>query len=88
MLLAGPAWAADEPVLLSDAELSEVSAGEQITLEDFDVSVYDNSAGYFTMDIAHSAFNGAQGVFTTLQTVNSSVDLNLIVNIYLGQQQL
>jgi len=73
---------------LSDAELDQVAAGELLmTLEDFNVFVHNNEAGFFTMDIASSAFSGAQGVFTTLQTVNSAVDLNLVVNVYLGWQQ-
>jgi len=37
------------------------------------------------MDIANSAFGGAQGVFTTLQTVNSAVNLDVVVNIYVGR---
>lgn len=87
-----PAWgpgsqatvAAAELTALSDDELGEIEGGELLmSLEDFDVFVHDNEAGMFTMDIAQSAFNGAQGVFTTLQTVNSAVDLNVVVNIYL-----
>jgi hypothetical protein len=73
---------------LSDEELGEIAAGDvQMTVEDLSVFVHDNEAGYFTMDIAQGAFNGAQGVFTTLQTVNSAVDLNVVVNIYLSGSQ-
>ena len=74
---------------LSDAELADVSAGDlEFALGEFDVFVSDNEAGFFTMDIAQQAFGGAEGIFTTVQAVNSAVDLNLIVNIYLNQQAL
>ena len=76
---------AGEPALLSDEELAEVTAGEfAINLDGFDVVIQDNQAGTFTLDIAQSAFGGAQGVFTTLQAVNSAVNLSVIVNIYLN----
>ena len=81
---------AGEPELmaLSDEELGEIAAGDvQMTLEDLSVFVQNNEAGYFTMDIAQNAFDGAQGVFTTLQTVNSAIDLNVVVNIYLSGSQ-
>lgn len=72
---------------LTDEELGEVSAGDlQLSLEDFDVMISGNEAGLFTMDIASSAFNNAQGVFTTLMAVNSAVDLTVIVNIFFNQQ--
>jgi len=77
----------DQLASLSDEELAGVSAGDyQITLDRFDVMIQDNQAGQFTMDISEAAFNGAQGVFTTLQTVNSAVDISVIVNIYVNQQ--
>lgn len=77
----------DELASLSDDELAGVRAGDyQITLDRFDVMIQDNQAGQFTMDISEAAFNGAQGVFTTLQTVNSAVDMSVIVNIYVNQQ--
>lgn len=72
---------------LNDEELSDVCAGEfQLNLDNFDVVIQDNQAGQFKVDIAQNAFRGAQGVFTTLQAVNSAVDLTVIVNIYVGQQ--
>ena len=71
---------------MSDQELEQVSAGEfSMSLDEFDVVIQDNKAGAFSLDIAQSAFRGAQGVFTTLQTVNSAVDLNVVVNIYLNR---
>lgn len=78
---------------LSDSELAEVSAGdlsftEMIELGEFDAFISQNEAGFFTMDIAPHAFNGAQGFFTTVQAVNSAVDLNLIVNIFLDRSVL
>lgn len=83
-------------VALDDDQLASVNAGEfslsdfAVKFQGFDVSIHDNEAGDFSLDIAQSAFNGAQGVFTTLQTVNSAVDLTVIVNIFLnttGQSQ-
>ncbi|MBI3996972.1 MAG: hypothetical protein HY352_04865 [Candidatus Omnitrophica bacterium] len=77
-----------EPGALNDEELSEIRAGEfQLNLDNFDVVIQDNQAGQFKVDIAQNAFRGAQGVFTTLQAVNSAVDLTVIVNIYLGPPQ-
>lgn len=76
-------------IALGDEELAQVSAGDfEIDLETFDVMIRDNEAGFFTLDIANTAFAGAQGLFTTLQTVNSAVDLNIIVNIFVNQQNL
>lgn len=97
-------WAADLSdaadtagmVALDDDQLAGVSAGEfnlndfAVEFKDFNVSLQDNQAGEFTMSIAQDAFNGAHGVFTTLQAVNSAVDLTVIVNIFLnttGQTQ-
>ena len=75
-----------EFVALTDEELGQVSAGDlQVSLEDFDVMISGNEAGLFTMDIASSAFNNAQGVFTTLMAVNSAVDLTVVVNIFFNQ---
>ena len=72
---------------LSDAELGEVNAGDfQVALDGFNVAIENNEAGLFTLDIAQSAFNGATGLFTTLQAVNSAVDLTVIVNIYINGQ--
>jgi len=77
----------DGAAVLNDDELSDVMAGEfKMNMNNFDVRIQDNQAGQFNFDIAQNAFHGAQGVFTTLQTVNSAVDLTVIVNIYLGQQ--
>jgi hypothetical protein len=74
--------------VLSDEELGGIEAGNiAFDLEDFNVAIQDNEAGVFTLDIAHSAFGGAQGVFTTLQAVNSAVDLTVIVNIYLNGKE-
>lgn len=85
-------------VALSDEELAEVSAGDfelrdlSLTLnrngEVFDVNLQNNVADRFTLDIAQGAFNSAQGVFTTLQTVNSAVDLSVVVNIFFNGQNL
>lgn len=73
---------------LSDDQLADVSAGDfQTMLKDFNVNISDNQAGAFTLDIGQTAFGGANGIFTTLQAVNSAVDLTVIVNIYLGSQQ-
>ena len=70
---------------LNDADLAQVSAGSyDLTLDGFDINIANNEAGQFTFDIAQSAFANAQGIFTTLQTVNSAVDLTVIVNIYMG----
>lgn len=81
-------------IALSDEELGDVSAGDfqpndlKLTLDQFNVSIQNNQAGLFTFDIGQNAFQGAQGIFTTLQLVNSAVDLNVIVNIFLnGFQQ-
>ena len=81
-------------VVLKDEDLGDVSAGDfqpsdlKLTLDQFNVSIQNNQAGLFTFDIGQSAFQNAQGIFTTLQLVNSAVDLNLIVNIFLnGFQQ-
>lgn len=72
-------------VALSDTDLADVSAGDfATTVNGFDVTIQDNQAHEFTFDIAQSAFDSAHGVFTTLQTVNSAIDLTVIVNIYLG----
>ena len=74
-----------EATALSDSELDEVSAGDfAMALDRFDLTIHDNQAGRFTMDIAEGAFNAAQGVFTTLQAVNSAVDLTVVVNIFLN----
>ena len=90
------AWASQQQVVaddlqlaaMSDEELGGVAGGDlrQVSLDDFNMTISNNQAGYFTMDIAQSAFDGAQGVFTTLQTVNSAVNFNLVVNIYLNAQ--
>jgi hypothetical protein len=70
---------------LDDHQLSDVRAGDfEFGLEGFDISVSDNEAGLLTLDIAQNAFENARGLFTTLQAVNSAVNLNLIVNIYLN----
>ena len=89
-LLAAPAMSSAETlpadaglVALSDQDLEGVTGGEfELALEGFDILIADNEAGMFTMDIAQSAFQSAQGIFTTLQAVNSAVDLTVIVNIY------
>ena len=76
----------DGAVAMSDQELGQVSAGDfEVNLGTFDVLIDNNQAGMFTLDIARSAFGGAQGLFTTLQAVNSAVDLTVIVNIFLNQ---
>ena len=76
------------PVILSDDELGEVRGGDLDIVFDgktamFTSSVADNAARNFSMTVDQSAFAGAQGIFTTLQAVNSAVNLNVIVNIYL-----
>ncbi len=77
----------NDPAAMNDDELSDIRAGEfKMNMGNFDVLIQDNQAGQFKFDIAQNAFHGAQGVFTTLQAVNSAVDLTVIVNIYLGQQ--
>ncbi len=76
-----------EGLAMDDAQLADVEAGDfQVALEGFEVLIQDNSAGEFTMSIAESAFGSAQGLFTTIQAVNSAVDLTIIVNIFLTQQ--
>jgi hypothetical protein len=73
-------------VALSDEQLETVTGGDyELALEGFEVLIAENEAGYFTMDIAQNAFDGAQGLFTTLQAVNSAVNLNVIVNIYVDR---
>ena len=73
---------------MDDQALSQVNAGSfEFMMDDFDVLISNNQAGLFNLDIANSAFNGAQGIFTTLQTVNSAVDLTIIVNIFLNNNQ-
>ncbi len=83
-------------VALDDEQLADVSAGEfnlsdfSVDFKNFSVSLQDNEASDFTLNIAQNAFGGAHGVFTTLQAVNSAVDLTVIVNIFLnttGQSQ-
>jgi hypothetical protein len=72
-------------VALTDEQLETVSGGDyELALEGFEVLIAENEAGYFTMDIAQNAFDGAQGLFTTLQAVNSAVNLSVIVNIYVN----
>lgn len=74
-------------IALSDEEMEGVTGGDfELALEGFDILIEDNEAGMFTMDIAQSAFDSAQGIFTTLQAVNSAVNLSVIVNIYLNGQ--
>ena len=87
-----------ELVALDDEELAGVSAGDfsvkdiELTLnqdgQNFTVDLQNNRAERFSMDIAQSAFGSAQGVFTTLQTVNSVVDLSVVVNIVINGQTL
>jgi len=89
VLMAGgqSSWAASpDLMLLSDEELDQISgAGEiQLTKGDFDVFIGENQLGQFQLDIAPTAFQNAQGFFTTLQAVSSAVDLTVIVNIYLN----
>lgn len=85
LIAAGAPSATAGPASLSDDELAEVTAGEfAVSLDGFDVVIQDNQAGTFTLDIAQSAFDSAQGVFTTLQAINSAVNLSVIVNIYLN----
>ena len=74
---------------MTDDELAGVNAGVyDLQLPDFNVVLQNNEAGMFSLDISQEAFNGARGLFTTLQAVNSAVDLTVIVNIYLNGQQL
>lgn len=74
-------------VTLSDEELDGVTGGDfELALEGFDILIGDNEAGMFSMDIAQNAFDSASGIFTTLQAVNSAVNLSVIVNIYLNGQ--
>jgi hypothetical protein len=71
---------------MSDEELGGIHAGEiGLSLDGWEILVQNNDAGFFTLDIAESAFGQAQGLFTTLQAVNSAVNMNVIVNIYLNQ---
>ena len=93
-----PVWASQQPVLadgqqlvaMSDEELGGVAGGDlkMLSLDNFNVMVQNNQAGLFTMDIAQGAFDQAQGVFTTVQAVNSVVDLSVVVNIYLNGKTL
>ena len=77
--------ASGEMVTLSDEDLEGVTGGDyELALEGFDILIGDNEAGQFTMDIAQGAFDNAQGIFTTVEAVNSAVNLNVIVNIYLN----
>ena len=95
LLVLGPVcaatFAADIPqsmdiAELNDEELSAVTAGQfAINVEGFDVTIQDNQAGDFTLDIAQNAFDSASGLFTTVQAVNSAVSLSMIVNIYINQ---
>ncbi|PIQ84482.1 MAG: hypothetical protein COV75_02015 [Candidatus Omnitrophica bacterium CG11_big_fil_rev_8_21_14_0_20_63_9] len=71
---------------MSDEELAEVSAGDiDVDLGALDVILQDNLASHFGLNISSNAFQSAQGLFTTIQAVNSAVNLKLIVNIFLGQ---
>ena len=89
-VLEEPAAEKTELVALTDEELAEVSAGDfelsdfEMSVNGFDVTLQDNGASMFTMDIAQNAFDSAQGVFTTLQAVNSAVQMSLVVNIYIN----
>lgn len=79
-----PFEAAMELASLSDNELDGYSAGEtQVILDDFFITIDNNSADLFTMSIAQDAFGGAQGLFTTIQAVNSAINMTMIVNIWL-----
>jgi hypothetical protein len=88
VVIAAPAtgWPSPQAMIeLSDAELSLAVGGVfETQLGEFNVTIQDNDAGSFTLDIAQSAFQNAQGVFTTLQTVNSAIDLTVVVNIFLN----
>lgn len=71
---------------MSDEELAQVSAGDiDVDLGALDVILQDNLASQFGLNISSNAFQSAQGLFTTIQAVNSAVNLKLIVNIFLGQ---
>ena len=82
-----------ETATLSDEELSEVSAGDfdlkdfEMNYNGFDVTLDHNTADRFRFDIAQNAFDSARGVFTTLQAVNSAVDLTVVVNITINGQR-
>lgn len=77
----------DNLITLSDEELAGFSAGEmEFSLDEFLLRIEGNSADMFSMGIAESAFAGAGGIFTTLQAVNSAVNMTLIVNIWLDGQ--
>lgn len=84
------------PIPLSDAELSTITGGvteiniqvvnDVITLEqggEFLTFLQGNAAFDFNQGISGNAFRGAEGVFTTLQAVNSVIQLDMVVNIYL-----
>lgn len=77
---------------MSDDEMSEVAAGnfQLLELDKFNVLIQDNEAGLFTMDIAQGAFHDAKGLFTTVQAVNSAVNVKatMIVNIFLNGQNV
>lgn len=85
------------PVALSDEELGEITAGattinvqvenDVITLEqggEMVTLMQGNLALDFLQGIGGNAFRGAEGVMATVQAVNSVIDLDVIVNIYLN----
>ena len=84
---ASPLPNSDNLTTLSDEELAGFSAGEiAVSLDEFLVQMEGNSASMFDIGISESAFAGAGGIFTTLQAVNSAVNMTLIVNIWLDGQ--
>ena len=83
------AWAGlSELRALDDNELRGVTAGDlDIQFGNDSLTfIQGNEAHTFSFDIGQGAFANAQGVFTTISAVNSAVNLDVIVNIYLGTQ--
>lgn len=80
---------AAQPIELSDAELDEVWGGDLDAVEvlyegQVLTFVQGNQAHHFDVSIGSYAFQNAQGVITNVQAVNSAVNLNIVVNIYLN----
>jgi hypothetical protein len=79
------------PVEMTDAELDAIYGGDLDIEVDVDFNnrvmtfVQGNRAHAVGFELGGNAFRNAQGVMTTLMAVNSSVDLNVVVNIYLDR---
>jgi hypothetical protein len=80
-------------VELSDAELDSIQGGflDDMTYE-FDGEILSfvggNSAYGFDIGIGSNAFRSSEGIITTIQAVNSVIDLDIFVNIYLNGRGL